>query len=1039
MLDSKEQQAPDVTQGLAQANAQREAMAQQQLQNDQDQNTGVVVVSAKGGPIGHFVKGGGIPSLSMMKFADGGGAAASTLLSPNYSGPKPDGGWAGTPYADMAPNQQAWANQQQTLWGQEKANANNPAWSGWSQLSGTPAAIWPTAAPTAPTPLNEPTTAIPPVVPAVTAVNPAAGAAPAPTPVTGLDTPLGTLGSTNNSAVNTASNKNFTGATDYNINSAGQLAATNANPTGAVSSSLLKGVYMETGGPVSEIGAYDYGGSIAGMPPGLPQQQTIPPVYYNPQTYAASGAPVGRGVSVSSLPTYAAASVPTFASGGMVEAEGLDDGGQAGLDPDPGQQAMYETAMYGPGAQDYGQEQDQSEAQPEQVALSTFPHPVHTGIPMPRATTPRVTMPHMPMMRMPMGRGAAPKPQPEHFGNPNENMAPTTQAPVGEAPMALPQGAPPSAPQIEDGYGNPSHGLIDAITDGLHTLGQALGLGGQQNAIPQDTTVSANQQAFTRGEGAMSQNDMNQVYKLFDPADSLNQAMRNMAGMEGVHNQLLLDGNYEKAGQYAASMLMYARKMSALYADAAVDKFQKGDIDAGLAAMKQSFDEIPDARKLHFEKTDNGNIDVAITNMRNVVEWKQTMAPKDVLAYAVKGSTKDGSLFWDALETQAAKYDPEYKAMAEQRKQDASAERTNRGLLELYPPQAGGPPAPQQVQPQITPASTTQNNTGAPNASAPPVQPGQPPGTEIWHQGGTPSGPIEYRPTPHSNLAAPSPDTTGGAQTAIPPPGSAQRPGIQLPSNFGEMTPPERNEFIRLGINRQQQDRTTQQEQFRDLTARRAEAWKERAANMKEKTGRERAANAPMKSEELGQIFNQQNTPIDALSSTPSFTTAMKQDSKAVPQYLDTTFGADGAHALGRAVFNGQAFNSHMQTQDIAETVAGLATNRYMIDPSSAKDISDEYGRRVRFDYGLKGQDGKFQALGTMVLPQTDLNQIGQMQLMYRKANAPAPARQAIPFPGQIRPTATPSGLSTGAPPPPTMPGPQGMVPGSDQLQQLMQ
>ena len=67
-------------------------------------------------------KGGGIPARPTMRFATGGGAAASTLLSPNYSGPVAGGGWAGTPYARhvCAPNQQTWATQQQTLLGQEE-------------------------------------------------------------------------------------------------------------------------------------------------------------------------------------------------------------------------------------------------------------------------------------------------------------------------------------------------------------------------------------------------------------------------------------------------------------------------------------------------------------------------------------------------------------------------------------------------------------------------------------------------------------------------------------------------------------------------------------------------------------------------------------------------------------------------------------------------------------------------------------------------------------------------------------------------------
>ena len=222
-------------------------------QNNQGQISG----SRKGGPIGRFVKGGGIPSRPMTKFAAGGGAAASTLLSPSYSGPKPGGGWAGTAYADMAPNQQAWADQQQTLLGQEKANANNPAWSGWSQLSGTPAAIWPTAAPTAPTPLNEPAPA------ATTTVAPSASSTitdPTTTTTTGAPgLPNSIQAKSYDPNVDQQTGAGFantsnTGGTDYSVgtddllqqNSQGQISGTKQNTNTVLS---------RKGGPIHSSGA----------------------------------------------------------------------------------------------------------------------------------------------------------------------------------------------------------------------------------------------------------------------------------------------------------------------------------------------------------------------------------------------------------------------------------------------------------------------------------------------------------------------------------------------------------------------------------------------------------------------------------------------------------------------------------------------------------------------------------------------------------------------------------------------------------------
>lgn len=1060
----QQQAPPDVTRGIADANAQREAMASAQLARDQNQDQDVVA-SAKGGAIPSRVtrydQGGATAAASPGGNTDAGTAWGGANGGTGYAPPVYGAGYGQAP---GTPTTLGYQIQQQantlaggnTAWGEDfnpslssdQQSWLTNAWTDQQQMAGMAPALQqlvfnslgkapPTtpAAPTAATTAAPSAIPLPATAPATTAVNPAAGDAPAPTPVTGSNIPLGTLASTANSSQNIGSNPNFSGATDYNINSLDQTAATNANPSSAVASQeQTAGILAVRGGPMG----YDTGGSVAGMPPGLPQQQTIPPIYYNNATYSPYGAPVGRGVSQASIPAYSASAVPTFAKGGAIA---YDDGGDVGDDQTP-----YQVAG-GPG-------DDQTQA-PQQVALSTFPHAIHTGIPMPRATTPKLAIPRGPAMRAPPHMPAQ-KPQPEHFGNPNENMAPETQAPVGEPPQPLPQDAPPSAPQIEDGYGNPSHGLMDAITDGLHTLGQSLGMSGpnqpnqSQGAIPGDASVTANQRAFARGEGAASPDQMNQVYKIVDPGQSLDNAMRNLAGLEAVHNQHLLDGDYDGAGKVAASMLMYAQKMSAKYGDEAVKRFQQGDIDQALAAMKNSADMIPDGRKIHFEKTDNGNVDVAITNLRNVVEWKQTMAPKDLLAYAVKA--QNGSLYWDALETQAAKYDPQYKEMSKQKAADAQTAQENQAL-EYMASRAqggrGGPrgtqqgalPAPQQVQP----GGATMQSVGTPNVT---------PGSNVPSAGG--GSPIPQStspvtgPTGAANPNAPTPDNTGASPTAIPPPGSPQRPqddGDWRPPNYASLSPQFQRQLLTDHLAQQREAQSNQsldrREQFSaaqqmerenqtNLMADRREASTQRMQDIRDKAGRARTANAPMPVPELTKAF-EVTSPADTLNTTPSLSRAAgvsdpKQATSAVPQYIDKVWGQDGKQALAGAVFRGQTFNPRMQTGDVAEAIAGLATGRYVIDKSEAKDISDEYGPRVRFPFGIVGPGGKFQAMADMVLPQNDVNQLLNLKQTYQKANAPAPTRPNLPYPGN-------AGIPTNPvrPPVPTMiqqPRPGQAIPG---------
>ena len=94
-------------------------------------------------------------------------ATMAQLTSPAYVGPTVSGGWVGTPYNQLAPNQQAWADQQSAAIGKiGSTNPNDPAAEAALAASFTmmPDAVWPTAAATTtPTTVNQPPPVITPV------------------------------------------------------------------------------------------------------------------------------------------------------------------------------------------------------------------------------------------------------------------------------------------------------------------------------------------------------------------------------------------------------------------------------------------------------------------------------------------------------------------------------------------------------------------------------------------------------------------------------------------------------------------------------------------------------------------------------------------------------------------------------------------------------------------------------------------------------------------------------------------------------------
>ena len=68
------------------------------------------------------------------------------------------------------------------------------------------------------------------------------------------------------------------------------------------------------GGVTRRVTGYDDGGGVspapAGMLPGMGGGQPIPPIYYNPATYAGAGAPVGKGVPIPARPPMSLARSP---------------------------------------------------------------------------------------------------------------------------------------------------------------------------------------------------------------------------------------------------------------------------------------------------------------------------------------------------------------------------------------------------------------------------------------------------------------------------------------------------------------------------------------------------------------------------------------------------------------------------------------------------------------------------------------------------------------------------------------------------------
>ena len=749
------------------------------------------ILSRRGGPIRRFANGGAIPSRPTMKFQTGGAAAYGPggLLSPDYSGPTAGGGWAGTPYAQMAPNQQAWATNQQTLLGEEKANANNWGWSGWSQLSGTPAAIWPTPAPAAPAPVAQPAPTVSSITPSVTNTPPAA--------VTGVPgvsnslAPAATVNTTNTSqtAPTPAPIINPTGSTitaptstplyktphslDPNDMAGGNTGGASTGEgdwanTGGTNYAIGSNTFQAQNSPV-QIGGFRRGGAIPGvtprvtqrrvkyddgggvsasalgMPPGLSGQQQIPPYYYNPATYAGAGAPVGKGVTQTSAPVYSAGAIPSLpmAGGGVVT--GYDDGGEVAQPNDMADlQNLAFTDM-------------QDEREDAQNAPPAEP-PVPTS-----------------------------DKDPGWYINPQDvSTAPATQGATGGGGQYNDSNPPPdqTMPQGKDDAGNPSRGLIGAISSGLHWLADHLGIGGAQAAIASNPDTQDRRQKFVShdpdGETYISPKGIEELNDINDPHHELQTSYRGILGLEQGYKWALARGDDATASRLAASILHSSVLASQNLSVQARHSLYAGNMQDAVDKMNQASDAVPDGRLVHATLNKDGTVTIQGKNLNGEVEWQQHGAAATILERATSLGSQ-GKLQWDSLESQAAKYDSTYKdAVANRRAnliaqgkadQDADAQRRANEQITKFGPEyddgAAPPTAPTNAPPVLTPVSK-------------PALPGLGPAPA------PPETAATAPPTPPS--PGRSPDTTT-AQTAAPPPTSDSSLLAKGPTGHGGALP----------------------------------------------------------------------------------------------------------------------------------------------------------------------------------------------------------------------------------------------------------
>ena len=571
-----------------------------------------------------------------------------------------------------------------------------------------------------------------------------------------INTPTTTINPTPKIPTTLVPNTPSTGASDI-----GATDPTKKTPT-AGDTSLSTGSYagFRRGGVTRRVTGYDDGGGVgpspAGMLPGMGGGQPVPPIYYNPATYAGAGAPVGKGVTNTSAPTFVAQAIPSLpmARGGIVR---YADGGDV-QQPDPSDPlaGMDQVAL----------NDDPGDARIEQDIASRS-----------AAENAPATQPTEPGMPAFTGYFSPPQDQPAPALAPTQGGG--AQGGAQEDPHR-PSGLLPYAAQGSDPNGNPSNGFISALTGGLHWLADHFGVVGGaqagQQALAPDPQSQENRQMAASRANLMTRNDRELLNNMADPHHTLDEFMRNINGLEQGYRWLLSQGDIVGANKMAASVIQYDVANANQYQEEAARRYYDGDLPGAVKAINQAADAVPADQRFHAELAPDGK-DLIITgsDLKGRELWKQYAAPAAILGAV------NPSMPYVMLENQAARYDPYFREMAKARagavKERYSDQQAVAAAQKFAPPRqavtpqsnAPAPAAPMPSVPTSPPTITAGGADGAPTTTTtPPV---------VANAGtATPASPPPGGDTGGAMAALPSQPTNGDIGAAGAAPVSSQTP-----------------------------------------------------------------------------------------------------------------------------------------------------------------------------------------------------------------------------------------------------------------------
>lgn len=130
-----------------------------------------------------------------------------------------------------------------------------------------------------------------------------------------------------------------------------------------------------------------------------------------------------------------------------------------------------------------------------------------------------------------------------------------------------------------------------------------------RGAVGQDPEYRSRVEAFARGDGRLSDEEVAQIDRTIDPDNTMPPSVKTAARLAAVHKFFTEEGKPEVGNEMVARLMLYNKYQSQQHGAAALQAFKDGDVEGGAKALSDAYDNDPDAQRLKTKVNPDKTID----------------------------------------------------------------------------------------------------------------------------------------------------------------------------------------------------------------------------------------------------------------------------------------------------------------------------------------------------------------------------------------------------------------------------------------------